>query len=104
MKYCISYIKLLISQLSVMKSTDISWRGRVGRFSNRTLASYLNSRFAKNFQPKISVLKEGWCIPGQRNIAIILMLLLIGGIESNPGPVSNLSNNFEVLMFKFKVF
>jgi hypothetical protein len=62
-----------------MKVTEVGWRGTIGRFRNR------------KFKTKSVVLVNLTCI---LSVALICTLLIIGGVEVNPGPSPTVSKIF----------
>jgi hypothetical protein len=81
----------IISSFSTMKSTDISWRGQIGRYSN-IKATRTGKKHVLPYQSISSmvliILID--CTYGYPDLAIIVALLLIAGVERNPGPVSEI--------------
>jgi hypothetical protein len=70
-----------------MKSTEVSWRGRIGQFNRSSNRSRGNIASNRNYNTIECTFYTAFNT-GYPSASIILLLLVIGGIEKNPGPVS----------------
>ncbi len=62
-----------------MKNTDVSWRRKIGSFGGG------NRMIASNF---VKILCLGsWSFRNVISVTLIGILLIISGVESNPGPM-----------------